>query len=128
MSEDNGEIVGSIGQSEQEENVTHAPNAIGPNVEFAISPQGLIRAAFAQGLIMSAFYCDSEAARIISTQFAELANKLDEAHEQLRALNEFSVIDTVEEDDQIQEAVVVQEPEPIAFGIPDELEEDNSLS
>ena len=122
MTDDNGAVVGSIGSpNEEEETVRHAPNAVGPNIEFAIAPVGLIRVAFAQSIVMSAFYCDSEAARIISTQFAEMADKLDAAHEQLRELQEFAVTDTVEEDDSIQEAEIV--PEPLVTAVPEEQSE-----
>ena len=123
MTDDNGQIAGSIGT---DENITHAPEAVGPNIEFAITPVGLIRVAFSTGVVMSAFYCDATAARIVSAQFAEVADKLDAAHEQLRALNEFTVADTVEEDDTIQEAEVI---EAVVEMVPDELvEDDNSLN
>ena len=126
MTDDNGnsKIAGSIGVTE-DDGTTHAPNAVGPNVEFAIAPTGLIRVSFATGILMSAFYCDSQAARIMSTLFADMADKLDEAHEQLRALNEFTVLDTADEDDTIQEAEIVE----VVAVEPDELlEDDNSLN
>ena len=112
MSDENGFVAGSIfpGTETPEENITHAPNAIGPNFEIAVAPVGLLRVAFSAGVLMSSFYCDSEAARIISTQFGEMADKLDTAHEEMRTLveKEEITLDTAEEDDAIQEAEVVE--------------------
>lgn len=86
-----------------EKEVTNAPNAVGPNIEFAIAPVGLIRVAVATNILMSAFYCDSEAARIMGRQFLEMADKLDAAHEEMKRIKEsLEVADTVEQDDTIQ--------------------------
>ncbi len=114
MTEDNGQEFPSATDETPEEDVTHIPNAVGPDCEFAISPQGLIRSAFSQGVIMSAFYTDAAAAREISRQFAEAADRLDEAWEQLRLLQvqaEDAAQDTQEVDLSIQDAkFVVEEP------------------
>lgn len=115
MSDENGFVAGSIfpDTNTPEENIQHAPNAIGPNFEIAVAPVGLLRVAFSAGVLMASFYCDSEAARIISTQFSEMADKLDGAHEEMRALieKEEAKVDTVETDDNIQEAAFVEVPE-----------------
>ena len=84
--------------------VTNAPNAVGPNCEFAISPAGLIRCAFSDSVLMSAFYVDAEAARIIGGQFTDMADRLDEAYEQLREMQQSVPQDTV--DNSIQDAPV----------------------
>lgn len=107
MAEDNGAGIPDAPES----NITNAPTAIGPNIEFAISPHGLIRVAVAQSILMSAFYCDSQAARIIGQQFIEMADKLDQAHEELRRMTEQMEVDTVEQDDTLQ---VVGHIEPTA--------------
>lgn len=111
MSDENGFVAGSIfpGTETHEENIQHAPDAIGPNFEIAVAPVGLLRVAVSTGVLMSAFYCDSEAARIIGAQFIEMADKLDAAHKEMQALVEAAEaqVDTVEEDDSIQEAEFV---------------------
>ena len=85
--------------------------------------------AFATDLIMSAFYCDATAARILSTQFAQIADQCDEAHIQLRAFQEAAAAkDTVEDDDTIQEAQEVVEPAAYIDTMQDELAEDNSVN
>ena len=105
MTEDNGAGIPNA----PEENIVNAPNAIGPNIEFAISPHGLLRVAFSQNLLMSAFYCDAEAARIMSKQFGEMADKLDQAHEELQRMLEVVPVDTVEVDNTLQ---IVRDDEP----------------
>jgi len=117
MTDDNGKIAGSIfpqGEGPSQPNVTHAPDAIGPNLEIAIAPVGLLRCAFSVGVLMSAFYCDAQAARIIGEQFGIMADNLDAAKAEMQELLDSAeaVTDTVEADDRIQEATfeVVEEP------------------
>ena len=104
MTEDN-----NVAEPEVEE-VVNAPNAVGPNCEFAISPAGLIRCSFSDSLLMTAFYIDAEAARIIGKQFTDMADKLDQAFEQLRQMQH--TVDTKDTVDiSIQDAPVADATE-----------------
>lgn len=68
------------------------PDAIAPNVQMSLAPNGYIRVVLGYDLLSSAFYLDGNAARVLSGHFTSAADAFDDAWKKIQdATNEVSV-------------------------------------
>jgi hypothetical protein len=58
---------------------TELPDAIAPNVQMSLAPNGYIRVVLGYDLLSSAFYIDGQSARVLAGHFEQAANAFDEA-------------------------------------------------